>query len=62
MQPKPSPANSPASRPTVVVYRICGRPGQNDRPALPAGHPVSWGLLVNGTTLHGARYPYPVFP
>ena len=43
-------------------YRICGRPGQNDRPPLPAGHPVCWGLLTDGTVLDGAEYPYPVFP
>ena len=50
-----------AQRNTIVVYRICGRPGQNDRPPMPAGHPVTWGLLVNGTVLQGQDYPYPVF-
>ena len=43
------------------TYYVSGRPGQNDRPALPPGHPVSWGLLTGGTVLDGAEYPYPVF-
>ena len=42
-------------------YRIMGRPGPDDRPALAAGHPVSWGLLTAGTVLDGAPYPFPVF-
>ncbi len=41
--------------------RITGRPGPQDRPPLPAGHPVTWGLLVAGTTLEGMGYPHPVF-
>jgi hypothetical protein len=32
-----------------------------DRPARPAGHPQTWGLLTEGTVLDGAPYPYPVF-
>ena len=32
-----------------------------DRPARPAGHPDSWGLLTGGTVLDGEPYPYPVF-
>lgn len=47
--------------PVSIIYRICGRPGPNDRPALPAGHPISWGLLTDGTALDGASYPFPVF-
>ena len=43
------------------VLRVRGRPSLEDRPALPAGHPLSWGLLTNGTVLDGAEYPYPVF-
>ena len=46
-------------RHTIFVVR--GRPGQNDRPALPAGHPVSWGAITDGTVLDEAIYPYPVF-
>lgn len=29
------------------------------REALPAGHPLSWGLLVQGTCLEGMPYPTP---
>lgn len=30
------------------------------REPLPAGHPVTWGLLTAGSLLEGARYPFPV--
>lgn len=43
------------------LIRICGRPGAADRPPLPAGHPISWGMLTDGTALDGADYPFPVF-
>lgn len=37
-----------------------------DREPLPAGHPVTWGLLTDGTVLEGAPYdyrpPYPLLP
>lgn len=29
------------------------------RPPLPAGHPISWGLLTQGTVLEGTPYPDP---
>ena len=48
-------------RPCPVIFRVVGRPGHNDRPALPAGHPTSWGLLTSGTSLEGSDYPFPVF-
>lgn len=32
-----------------------------NRPPLPAGHPLSWGLLTSGTVLAGDAYPLPVF-
>jgi hypothetical protein len=32
-----------------------------DRPAWPPGHPVTWGVLTEGTVLAGEEYPYPVF-
>lgn len=38
-----------------------GRPTRFDRPALPAGHPISWGELTRGTVLEGSPYPHPVF-
>ena len=44
-----------------TIYVVRGRPGQNDRPALPAGHPVSWGAITEGTVLDAAEYPFPVF-
>lgn len=46
-------------RHTIFVVR--GRPGQNDRPALPAGHPLTWGAITDGTVLDHATYPFPVF-
>ncbi len=36
-------------------------PERMDRPALPAGHPITWGAITDGTPLDGSRYPYPVF-
>jgi hypothetical protein len=44
-----------------IIYVVRGRPGQNDRPALPAGHPVTWGAITEGTVLDHATYPFPVF-
>ncbi len=32
-----------------------------DRPALAAGHPITWGAITDGTPLEGERYPFPVF-
>lgn len=49
------------SRYSSPIRRVRGRPGANDRPALPAGHPVTWGAITGGTMLDGAAYPYPVF-
>ena len=43
------------------VFRVCGRPGHNDRPPLPAGHPLTWSILTDGTPLSGSEYPFPVF-
>ena len=45
----------------TMYYRVSGRPGPLDRPALPAGHALTWGLLTDGTVLDGAEYPFPVF-
>ena len=42
-------------------YFVTGRPGRDDRPPLPAGHPLTWGLITQGTTLDSAPYPFPVF-
>lgn len=49
------------SRQRAIIYVVRGRPGQNDRPALPAGHPVTWGAITEGTVLQSASYPFPVF-
>lgn len=49
------------SRHRSIIYVVRGRPGQNDRPALPAGHPISWGAITDGTVLDCAEYPFPVF-
>ncbi len=32
-----------------------------ERAPLPAGHPLSWGLINRGTCLEGSPYPLPVF-
>ena len=37
------------------------RPVRADRPPLPAGHPVTWRAITDGTALDGAGYPHPVF-
>lgn len=33
---------------------------ERDRPALPPGHPASWGALIAGTVLEGTPYPWPI--
>ena len=60
----PSPDDAFAAdirRQRATIYVVRGRPGQNDRPALPAGHPISWGAITDGTVLDCAEYPFPVF-
>ncbi len=32
-----------------------------ERPPLPAGHPLTWGALLEGTILEGTPYPLPWF-
>lgn len=44
-----------------VVHVVRGRPGPDDRPALPSGHPDTWGLITAGTCIEGSAYPFPVF-
>ena len=44
-----------------IIYVVRGRPGKEDRGALPAGHRLSWGMITDGTVLQDAAYPYPVF-
>ena len=43
------------------IIRVIGRPAKMDRPSLPAGHPITWRLLTDGTSLQDSPYPYPVF-
>jgi hypothetical protein len=56
-----------AGSPELAAARLPARPAAprpppvEDRPPLCAGHPVTWGLLVAGTCLDGAEYPFPVF-
>jgi hypothetical protein len=45
--------------PRQVVRLVEEEP--RDRPARPAGHPQTWGLITDGTVLDGERYPFPVF-
>jgi hypothetical protein len=33
-----------------------GEPGRSADP-LPAGHPITWGAITDGTVLHGVPYP-----
>ena len=34
-------------------------PEDPERPALPPGHPDTWGIIINGTSLDGMPYPIP---
>lgn len=47
--------------PRAVVHAVRGRPGPDDRPPLPPGHPETWGLITAGTCTAGTPYPFPVF-
>ena len=38
------------------------QPDASNREALPAGHPLAWQILTEGTLLAGAAYPYPPLP
>ena len=49
------------ARHDLLQFRVCGRPGQLDRPPLPPGHPTTWRLITDGTVLGGTEYPFPVF-
>jgi hypothetical protein len=51
----------PAPTEGVCAAAIAETPAEHDSPeagrgALPAGHPLSWGLLTAGTVLDGAPY------
>ena len=62
MSPNPDDAfAADIRRHRATIFVVRGRPGQNDRPALPAGHPVTWGAITSGTVLDSSVYPFPVF-
>ncbi len=48
----------PAPRPTPEPAPA---PARNDRAPLPAGHPITWCAITDGTPLDGSPYPHPVF-
>lgn len=48
-------------RPAAQPTRQATQAPRIDRPALQAGHPLSWDAITHGTTLHGMAYPLPVF-
>lgn len=52
-------ATDPYTRP--IIYVVRGRPGPLDRCPLPAGHPETWGGIIEGTLLDSTAYPFPVF-
>ena len=65
-QPRPQPSQGASGPhqprfPRKVFHAVRGRPGPDDRPPLPAGHPDTWGLINAGTCIEGAPYPFPVF-
>jgi len=55
------PAQGRKTAPRHVVHTIRGRPGPDDRPTLPSGHPVTWDGINEGTCIAGAPYPFPIF-
>ena len=42
--------------------RIAPPPPDPCREALPAGHPVTWGAITQGTLLEATAYPWPPLP
>jgi hypothetical protein len=55
-------ANKACLRPLVDPEKAAPAPpaAPQSREPLPAGHPVTWGLLTAGGLLEGVRYPHPV--
>lgn len=39
-------------------HEPCGE--DPERPALPSGHPETWGAIIRGTFLEGTPYPIPM--
>jgi hypothetical protein len=42
-----------------VEHVAVAEPEDPDRPALPPGHPISWGILIDRTCLAGTPYESP---
>lgn len=61
LPPNPAARTATARLPAPLIYVVRVRPGPGDRPALPSGHPESWGAITDGTVLDHAPYPFPVF-
>ena len=57
-----APGAIPGRSQRVLLHAIRGRPGPDDRPPLPSGHPDTWDVINAGTCIAGASYPFPVFP
>jgi hypothetical protein len=61
LHPSPARRAATARLPAPLIYVVRGRRGPGDRPALPSGHPESWGAITDGTVLDHAPYPFPIF-
>ena len=49
--------SSPNYEPAELIEQVSpGRMRGDDRLPLPPGHPLSWGLLTQGTLLQGSAY------
>ena len=49
--------SSPNRDPTGLIEQVfAGRAGEDERHPLPPGHPLSWGLLTQGTILEGTAF------
>ena len=59
--PRPAVAQRAPPLAARPVYVVRGRPGPDDRPCLPPGHPDTWGRITEGTVLDSAPYPFPIF-
>lgn len=61
IHPERSASDPGPARSQPLIYVVRGRPGPLDRPALPSGHPISWGGITQGTVLDQSIYPFPVY-
>jgi hypothetical protein len=59
---KVSPTEAIMRADRIGMRGLPARPPRREDPArepLAAGHPLSWGVLTQGTSLAGTRYPLP---